>query len=96
MIQRCQVLFEKSRQIAPGEVVGTAELQPHVVRLGTLGVQLGLVAQGGDPSQGEAALGTDQREIDRVELLGLHERQGALRPGSKRGITCLLPQAKWP
>ena len=75
-----QVLLQKPAQVA-GEIGRRAELQPDHVDVRPLAVQLGIVAQVGDLSQREAALGAHQVQVHRVELLGLHGRPGLVLLG---------------
>ena len=76
-----QMFLEKLPQVAAGQIVGGAELQADRVEVGPPAVQFRIVAQVGDLSQGEAALGTHQVQVHGVELLGLHGRPGLVLLG---------------
>ena len=70
------MFFQKSRQIAAGQVGDGAELQVQHVVIRPIAFDPRLEAQIGDLSQREAAFRSDQVQINRVEFFGLHGRPG--------------------
>lgn len=71
-----EVFFQKSRQVAAGKVGDCAEFQVQHVVIRPIALDPRFQAQIGDLSQGKAAFGADEVQINGVEFFGLHRGPG--------------------